>query len=186
MSEFAAGNAEKSGDDSKVSEGQRLAGKYMTFKLSEEEYGLEILKVRELIQLVEITRVPRTREFIRGVINLRGKVIPVIDLKMKFGMGRLVETEHTVIIVLQYATEQREVTMGILVDEVLEVLDIPPEQIEPSPDFGTPELESNFILGVGKAEDRVILLLDIGNVLLSGESTQLSEMSGSANAEESP
>jgi purine-binding chemotaxis protein CheW len=183
MSEFAARNAEQIGDDSKVREGPKLAGKYMTFKLSDEEYGLEILKVRELIQLMEITRVPRTREFIRGVINLRGKVIPVIDLKMKFGMGRLVETDHTVIIVLQYEAEKRDVTMGILVDEVLEVLDIPPDQIEPSPDFGTPELESNFILGVGKAEERVILLLDIGKVLLGGESAQLSELSGSAIAE---
>ena len=147
----------------------RLAGKYMTFKLAGEEYGLEILKVREIIGLMEITRVPRTREFIRGVINLRGKVIPVVDLRLKFGMEATAPTDQTVIIVVQFASGDREMTMGILVDEVLEVLDIAAEDIEPPPDFGAGSIDTEFILGVGKAEKRVIFLLDIGRVLSRAE-----------------
>ena len=147
-----------------------VAGKYMTFKLAAEEYGLEILKVREIIGLMDITRVPRTREFIRGVINLRGKVIPVVDLRLKFCMDRSEATDQTVIIVVQYGSEGQDYTMGILVDEVLEVLTIPPEQIEPPPDFGPGSIDTDFILGIGKAEKRVILLLDIGKVLSASES----------------
>ncbi len=147
-----------------------VAGKFMTFKLANEEYGLEILKVREIIGLMDITRVPRTKEFIRGVINLRGKVIPVVDLRLKFGMDKAEATEQTVIIVVQYAQGSQDFTMGILVDEVLEVLSIGREQIEAPPDFGAAGLESDFILGVGKADKRVIFLLDIGKVLSVSES----------------
>ena len=100
----------------------RVAGKYMTFKLADEEYGVEILKVRDINRLMQITRVPGTKTFIRGVINLRGKVIPVIDLRMKFGMGKIEETAWTVIIVVQYEFQGNELIMGLLVDEVLEVL----------------------------------------------------------------
>jgi purine-binding chemotaxis protein CheW len=152
---------------------QRLAGKYMTFKLAAEEYGLEILKVRDVIGLMEITRVPKTMDFIRGVINLRGKVIPVVDLRLKFGMDATALTEQTVIIVVQFASGEREMTMGILVDEVQEVLDIAAEGIEPPPDFGAVSIDTDFILGVGKSEKRVIFLLDIGRVLSSAEVRQL-------------
>lgn len=145
--------------------GSRLAGKYMTFKLAAEEYGLEILKVRDVIGLMEITRVPRTMAFIRGVINLRGTVIPVVDLRLKFGMEQTELGEQTVIIVVQFTSGEREMTMGILVDEVQEVLDIAAEEIEPPPDFGSESIETDFILGVGKSENRVIFLLDIGRVL---------------------
>jgi purine-binding chemotaxis protein CheW len=147
-----------------------MAGKYMTFKLANEEYGLEILKVREIIGLMDITRVPRTKEFIRGVINLRGKVIPVVDLRLKFGMERIEATDQTVIIVVQYHCDGQDYTMGILVDEVLEVLSIGSDQIEPPPDFGSGSLDTDFILGIGKAEKRVIFLLDIGKVLTANES----------------
>jgi purine-binding chemotaxis protein CheW len=146
----------------------RLAGKYMTFKLADEEYGLEILKVREIIGLVEITRVPRTQEFIRGVINLRGKVIPVVDLRLKLGMPGCDATDQAVIILVQVETAGRALTMGVLVDEVLEVLSIDASQIEPPPAFGAAALDTSFILGVGKADKRVIFLVDIGK-LLSGE-----------------
>ena len=125
------------GNAPQITVAQRLAGKYMTFKLAAEEYGLEILKVRDVIGLMEITRVPKTMEFIRGVINLRGKVIPVVDLRLKFGMEATALTEQTVIIVVQFASGEREMTMGILVDEVQEVLDIAAEGIEPPPDFGS-------------------------------------------------
>jgi purine-binding chemotaxis protein CheW len=143
----------------------QLAGKYMTFKLAEEIYGLEILKVREIIGLMDITRVPRSAGFVRGVINLRGKVIPVADLRLKFGMEACQATDQTVIIVVQCSVGGRALTMGILVDQVLEVLSIDAAQIEPPPALAETAAESQFVLGVGKAGERVIFLLDIGKVL---------------------
>jgi purine-binding chemotaxis protein CheW len=154
--------------------GRRLAGKYMTFQLAREEYGLEILKVREIIGLMEITRVPRTREFVRGVINLRGKVIPVVDLRLKFGMERTEATDQTVIIVVQCAVDGRPLTMGLLVDQVLEVLSIDGGQIEPAPSLAHAQLDEEFILGVGKHEKRIVFLLDIARILSSDEAKELS------------
>lgn len=148
---------------------EALAGKFMTFKLAREEYGVAILKVRELIGLMDITKVPGTPNSTRGVINLRGKVIPVVDLRQKFGMEPTATTDQTVIIVVQLNTEKGDLTMGILVDEVLEVLDIEGKNIEPPPNFGAGALDSEFILGVGKAERRVIFLLDIDRVLSASE-----------------
>jgi purine-binding chemotaxis protein CheW len=147
--------------------GTRLGGKYMTFKLGEEAYGTPILKVRELIALMEITRVPRTPPFIRGVINLRGKVIPVVDLRVKLGMAPTEATDQTVIIVVQVTCGPGELTMGVLVDEVMEVADVPPGVIEPPPSFGGAALDTRFILGVGKVDKRVLFLLDI-DLVLSG------------------
>jgi purine-binding chemotaxis protein CheW len=154
--------------------GRRLAGKYMTFQLAREEYGLEILKVREIIGLLEITRVPRTREFVRGVINLRGKVIPVIDLRLKFEMERCETTEQTVIIVVQCQVDGRPLTMGLLVDQVLEVLTIGADDIEPSPSLGHAALDEGFILGVGKHDKRIVFLLDIARILSNEEAHDLS------------
>jgi len=148
---------------------QQLAGKYMTFKLATEEYGVDILRVREIIGLMDITRVPRTQHFIRGVINLRGKVIPVVDLRLKFGMDRVEATDQTVIIVVQWTRRNTTTTMGILVDEVLEVLNVDAEQIEPPPDLNSPGGDDDFILGIGKADKRVICLLDIERVLRGDE-----------------
>jgi len=155
--------------------GAQLAGKYMTFKLAEEEYGLAILKVREIIGLMDITRVPCTEEFMSGVINLRGKVIPVIDLRLKFGMAKCQTTEQTVIIVVQYSFHGRNMTMGLLVDQVLEVLSIEGSHIEPPPEFGGSQLRYDFILGVGKADKRVIFLLDIGRILNAEEASAVAE-----------
>ena len=155
--------------------GERLAGKYMSFKLAEEVYGLEILTVREIIGVMEITRMPRAPEFVRGVINLRGKVVPVVDLRLKFGMPRTERTDQTVIIVVQYALRDQPVTMGILVDEVLEVLSIEAAQIEPPPSFGVDAADTSFILGIGKADTRVIFLLEIGRVLSESEAAQLAD-----------
>jgi purine-binding chemotaxis protein CheW len=155
--------------------GAQLAGKYMTFKLANEEYGLEILKVREIIGLMDITRVPCTEEFMSGVINLRGKVIPVIDLRLKFGMEKCQTTDQTVIIVVQYTSHGRNMTMGLLVDQVLEVLSIEGSQIEPPPEFGGTQVRNDFILGVGKSDKRVIFLLDIGRVLSVDEATAVSQ-----------
>jgi purine-binding chemotaxis protein CheW len=142
-----------------------LAGKYMTFKLGGEAYGLQILKVRELIGLMDITRVPSAPACIRGIINLRGKVIPVVDLRQKFGMGATEATDQTVIVVVQLALKAGPLTMGVLVDEVLEVLDIDGAHIEPPPPMGGGRQEMEFILGVGKAESRIVFLLDIERVL---------------------
>jgi len=141
-----------------------LAGKYMTFRLASEVYGLEILKVRELIGLLEITRIPRAPAHVRGVINLRGKVIPVIDLRRKFELEPIDATSQTVIIVVQLAAESGGLTMGILVDEVLEVRAIGAGDIEAPPNLQG-QAAASFILGVGKAEKHVIFLLDIDRVL---------------------
>ena len=154
-----------------------LAGKYLTFKLAAEEYGLEILKVQEIIKMMDITRVPRTPGFVRGVINLRGKVIPVIDLRLKFGMESKETTEKTCVIVVQVARENTTVTTGIIVDEVSEVLDIASGEIEPAPSFGT-NVDTRFILGMAKAKGSVKILLDINKVLSAGEVESLSQVGG--------
>ena len=181
MSSLQTTESDGTAVDGQTTVGQRLAGKYMTFKLAAEEYGVEILKVRDVIGLMDITRVPRTREFIRGVINLRGKVIPVVDLRLKFGMEETELGEQTVIIVVQFSCGERELTMGILVDEVQEVLDITADRIEPPPDFGSGSVDTDFILGVGKSEKRVIFLLDNGKVLNADETQHLSESTEQAN-----
>jgi purine-binding chemotaxis protein CheW len=144
------------------------AGKHLTFKLGPETYGLEILKVQEIIGMMTVTRVPRTPPFVRGVINLRGKVIPVIDLRSKFGLEAHSDTEKTCIIVVQVMHAGTKVVMGTLVDEVSEVLNINADQIEPAPSFGT-VVDTNFILGMGKVGQKVIMLLDIDKVLSGGE-----------------
>ena len=150
------------------------AGKYLTFKLGAEEYGVEILKVQEIIKMMDISRVPRVQSFVRGVINLRGKVIPVIDLRLKFGMESRDTTDKTCVIVLQVQHHQGVITMGAIVDEVSEVLDISWEQIEPSPDFGM-EVDTAFILGIGKIGKMVVLLLDIDKVLSTAELAALKQ-----------
>ena len=144
------------------------AGKYLTFRLENEEFGLEILKVQEIIQMQAITRVPRTPEFVRGVINLRGKVIPVVDLRMKFGISRAEDTEKTCIVVVQIRHSDGVVVMGTIIDEVREVLDIPGASIEDTPSFGA-SIDTEFILGMGKIGQSVKILLDIDKVLSGAE-----------------
>jgi purine-binding chemotaxis protein CheW len=139
---------------------QERAGKYLTFSLAGEEYGLEILKVREIIGLMDITAVPRTPAFVKGVINLRGKVIPVVDLRLKFGLESAEATDETCIIVVDVG----ELEMGIIVDKVSEVLDVAGEHIEDTPSFGV-DVDTDFILGMGKANGNVTILLDISRVL---------------------
>ncbi len=150
-----------------------LDGKYLTFVLGEEEYGLEILKVREIIGLMEITSVPQTPDFIKGVINLRGKVIPVIDLRLKFGMAEVEPTEETCVIVVDIVGSM----MGILVDTVSEVLDIGANQIEPPPSFGS-KVDADFIMGMGKIKDKVKILLDIDRVLSTEELLRITGATG--------
>jgi len=151
------------------------AGKYLTFQLGIEVFGLEILKVQEINGLMNVTPVPRTPPFVRGVINLRGKVIPVVDLRLKFGMEEHPDTEHTCIIVVQVRRIDSQVTMGIIVDEVSEVLDIKAEQLEPAPSFGA-SVQTDFILGMGKVGQKVVMLLDVDRVLSSDETGLLDGM----------
>lgn len=148
------------------------AGKYLTFKLVNEEYGLEILKVREIIGLMGITVVPRTPPYIRGVINLRGKVIPVVDLRLKFGMASTEDTKETCIIVVDVPRDGEAVQMGILVDTVSEVLDIKAEDIEETPSFGA-GFNADFILGMAKAKGSVKILLNIEAVLSREDLSQI-------------
>ena len=145
-----------------------LAGKYLTFKLDAEEFGLQILKVQEIIKMMEITRVPRTPLFVRGVINLRGKVIPVVDLRLKFEMETRATTDKTCVIVLTVRRGAGPVVMGIIVDEVSEVLDVGGGSIEPPPEFGV-AVDTSFILGMGKIGGRVVSLLDVDKVLTGEE-----------------
>ncbi len=140
-------------------------GKFLSFVLGEEEYGLEILKVQEINGMMGITRVPRSPEYVRGVINLRGRVIPIVSLRKKFKMPAIEDTERTCIIVVQVNYNDSELTMGIIVDEVSEVLNIRGEQIEPAPSFGGGMEETDYITGMGKLEDKVVILLDIDTVL---------------------
>jgi len=145
---------------------QQLEGKYLTFVLADESYGLEILKVREIIGMMAITAVPRTPPFVKGVINLRGKVIPVIDLRLKFGISEVAHTEETCVIVVDVGS----VEMGIIVDKVSEVLNIAAGEIEDTPSFGV-SVDTDFILGLGKANGRVTILLDITRVMAGSEAT---------------
>jgi purine-binding chemotaxis protein CheW len=139
-------------------------GKYLTFSLGAEEYGLEILKVREIIGYVDVTAVPQTPHHIKGVINLRGQVIPVIDLRAKVGMETAEITEQSCIIVSEIIQDNRKCSMGIVVDRVQEVLDIAGGSIEDAPKFGA-SVNTDFILGMGKVGDAVKILLDIDKVL---------------------
>ncbi len=143
-------------------------GKYLTFSLANEEYGIGILKIKEIIGMMPITTVPRTPEFVKGVINLRGKVIPVIDLRQRFGMEPIEYTDRTCIIVVEIESASNIVLIGTVVDSVSEVLNIQAEDIEKPPSFGT-KLNTEYILGMAKMEGGVKILLDIDRVLNSKE-----------------
>jgi len=143
-------------------------GKFLTFFLDQEEYGIEILSVREIIGLLPVTPVPQTPYYVQGVVNLRGQVIPVVDLRLKFDMAGIDSTEETCIIVVQTGGAQ----LGIIVDKVSEVLDIPTKDIVDAPSLGT-EINTDYILGIGKSEGRVTLLLDIGTIFPSAEVSEL-------------
>ena len=142
-----------------------LAGKYLTFQLGGEEYGLEILKVREIIGMLDVTYVPQTVPSVRGVINLRGKVIPVIDLRVRFDLERREDDERTCTIVVEVAgAGGQRLLMGIVVDQVREVVNVRPEDIEHTPSFGV-HMDTDYILGMAKMEGGVKILLDIDRVV---------------------
>ncbi len=146
-------------------------GKYLTFVLNREEYGIEILKVREIIGVIGITPVPQTPDYLKGVINLRGKVIPIIDLRLKFSMQEEEHTQETCIIVV----EVNSAPIGVVVDNVSEVLDIKGEEVEDTPQFGH-DIDTSFIMGLGKAKEKIIILLDIDKVLSAEELEMVEEI----------
>ena len=143
-----------------ATENKMMDGKYLTFILGEEVYGIEILKAREIIGLMDITTVPQTPDYMKGVINLRGKVIPVIDLRLKFSMPEEEHTQETCVIVV----EVNNTSIGIIVDSVSEVSGISGEEIEEAPSFGQ-GIDTSFIKGLGKVKDKIIILLGIEMVL---------------------
>ena len=144
------------------------AGKYLTFQLANEEFGIGVLKVREIMGIQEITAVPQTPMHIKGVINLRGKVVPVIDLRLKFGLATAEYTPRTCIIVTQVQGESGPIFMGIIVDGVSEVLNLAAGEIEDTPDFGE-EIAGHYLLGMAKVKGKVKILLDIDRVLSGQE-----------------
>lgn len=160
--------------------GTEEESKYLTFKLANEEYGVEILKVRELIGIMDITAVPQMPQYMKGVINLRGKVIPVVDLRLKFGLDEIEHTEQTCIIVVDVGRE-----IGIVVDTVSEVLDIAGENVEPPPSLGG-SVDTSFILGMGKVGDAVKILLDIGRVLNTSELIDIASAANTADSSTEP
>ena len=141
-----------------------LEGKYLTFSLGKEEYGISILRVKEIIGMMPIRSMPRTPHFIKGVINLRGKVIPIVDLRLKFGLEQLEATERTCIIVVEVSGGETSVLTGIVVDSVSEVLNIKGSDIEEAPALGV-RLNTDYIRGMAKTDKSVRVLLNIDRVI---------------------
>ncbi len=152
-----------------------LAGKYLTFELGEETYGVGILKVQEIIKMQEITKVPRTPEYMRGVINLRGKVMPVVSLRNLFGMEEAETSRNTCIIVMQVRQGESSVILGMIADKVSEVLEIGEDEMEPAPSFGS-QVDTHFILGMAKTKDAVKILLDADKLIDEDAISSLSQI----------
>jgi purine-binding chemotaxis protein CheW len=145
---------------------------YLTYKLGEEVFALDISKVREVLDFTTVTKVPRTPEFMRGVINLRGSVVPVVDLRLKFGMSRTERTVNTCVIIVEVTVEGETTVLGALADSVQEVIELGPNHIEPAPKIGT-KLNTDFIRGMGKQDERFIIILDIDKVFSVDELVQV-------------
>lgn len=145
---------------------------YLTFKLAEEIFAFDVAKVREILELTTITKVPQTPEFMRGVINLRGSVVPVIDLRLNFGMTRTEQTINTCIIVVEVNLEEEIIVLGVLADSVQEVVEMEPESIEPPPQLGT-RLNTKFIKGMGKVGNDFVMILDIDKIFSAKDLSEL-------------
>ena len=154
---------------------------YLTFKLEREVFALEISKVQEVLDYTAITKVPRTLDFMLGVINLRGSVVPVVDMRLKFGMSPTEATVHTCIVIVEVELDGEKTILGALADSVQEVVDLSPDQIEPPPKIGT-RLKTKFIKGMGKRDSSFIIILDIDKAFSVDELALAQEM-GSQEAE---
>jgi purine-binding chemotaxis protein CheW len=150
---------------------------FLTFKLGDEIFALDITKVREVLDFTIVTKVPRTPEFMRGVINLRGSVVPVVDLRLKFGMSKTENTVNTCIIITEVAVDGHTSVLGALADSVQEVLDLEPGSIVPAPRIGS-KLKTEFIRGMGKREDRFVIILDIDKVFSSEKLVMVGRQEG--------
>lgn len=155
------------------------ATQYLTFKLEDEMFALDISKVREVLEFSSVTKVPRTPEFMRGVINLRGSVVPVVDLRLKFGMTRTEKTVNTCVIIVEVSFENESMVLGALADSVQEVIELEPEKIEPAPNIGM-QLRTDFIKGMGKRDEEFIIILDIDKIFTADELAIAQEASQSA------
>ncbi len=151
-----------------MSEDATSSAQYLTFTLDQEQYAVDIGKVREVLEFTSVTRVPRTPEFMRGMINLRGSVVPVIDLRLKFGLSRTEKTVDTCIIITEVPVEGEKVVLGALADSVQEVMELDASQIDPPPKMGT-RVNTDFIRGMGKRDDKFLIVLDIDRVLSEPE-----------------
>jgi len=154
---------------------------YLTFKLDEEIFALDIAKVREVLDYTTVTKVPRTPEFMRGVINLRGSVVPVVDMRLKFGMTKTDKTVNTCIIIVEITLAGETVVLGALADAVHEVIELEPGQIEPAPKIGT-RLKTDFIRGMGKRGEGFIIILDIDRVFSADELSLVQEVEMGASS----
>jgi len=150
---------------------------YLTYKLGDEIFALDIGKVREVLDFTSATKVPRTPDFMRGVINLRGSVVPVVDLRLKFGMSATEKTVNTCVIITEVTVDNDTTVLGALADSVQEVIDLTPADISPAPKIGT-RLRTEFIRGMGKRDDRFIIILDIDKVFSSDELAVVSAAQG--------
>jgi purine-binding chemotaxis protein CheW len=149
-------------------------GKFLTFLLGEEIYGLPIKKAKEIIGMMEITHIPKTQAYTKGVINLRGKVIPIIDLRLKLGMEEKAYNERTCIIIIEINAAENNRLLGIVVDSVSEVVNIQQSEIEPPPEYES-RIEGNFLAGLGKIKEKVILILNIAKILNQEELSSLKQ-----------
>jgi purine-binding chemotaxis protein CheW len=155
---------------------------YLTFKLDDEVFALDITKVREVLDFTTVTKVPRTPEFMRGVINLRGSVVPVVDLRLKFGMTKTEKTVNTCVIIVEVAVDNETTVLGALADSVQEVMDLEPDHIEPAPKIGT-RLDTEFIKGMGKRESNFIIILDVDKIFSTDELALVQETREEAKVE---
>ncbi len=150
---------------------------YLTFKLDNELFTVDVAKVREVLDYTTITKIPKTPEYMRGVINLRGSVVPVIDLRLKFGMSKTETTINTCIIVLEILLDSELLVLGALADSVQEVFELEPDQIEPAPKLGT-RFRAEFLKGMGKRDDNFLMILDIDKVFSAEELLLVQEAGG--------
>ncbi|MBF0476956.1 MAG: chemotaxis protein CheW [Deltaproteobacteria bacterium] len=161
------------------------ATQYLTFTLDEEDFALEISKVKEILDFTTITKVPRMPEFFRGVLNLRGNVVPVIDLRLKLGMKAIERTVDTCIVIIEISIDGELTLMGALADSVKEVIDLDPGQISPPPTLGT-RLDTRFLKGMGKCGEKFLIILDIDMVLSSDELALVKNSADSSNTSSPP
>ena len=147
---------------------ETTANQYLTFVLDSENYALNVGRVREVLEMTEVTKIPRMPDYMKGVINVRSKVLPVVDLRLKFGMNEAEETVDTAIIVTEIQAGEDSVTIGCRADAVDQVIDIPPEDIEPPPKVGT-RISSDFIQGIGKVEEKFIIILNLDQIFAADE-----------------